>query len=1296
MYNSFINRFLALFLLFFAVHSNLLAVKFYSVNSIFGISTRITNSICKDDNGFIWASSKTGVMRLTDSDYRIYNLPYETTGAISVNLIYQRPNLVAYTNNGQVFNYNPISDRFDLVLNLNNNSSNVDVYTILLSGKGDYWIASNLGLYLYRQGKLLMCDKISEERFSIAWYDDQHLIITTTGGIRLFDTQTLQIKPVFDIHNSGPFIVSSLFVDKEQNTLWMGTLSNGLFSYNFRSKVFSHILSGLLPKQPVLAIEESSDSTLLLGIDGQGIWEIRKNAEQILTVYKENSDDPYSLRGNGVYTIFNDGGKRIWVGSISGGVSFFELGTQHVTQVVHQTNNSNSLVNNDVNSIYEDSTGKIWFATNNGISCWDKAKDKWSNYFGNKLEQAQVFLSLSEDGQGRIWAGSYSSGVYVLDRETGRQLAHYSSDIADSPEVSNFIMYIFKDSQGDLWVGGVNGKYVCYLSKEGKFRIYTEKPLSSFAELAPNQILLGFSYGISLLNKQTGEIKNLLTGLVAQDMLVLNGDIWICTSGDGLVKYHIETGETKKFTTQSGVPSNFINSIAFASGYLWVGTEGGLCRIDPKNETVLTFSSIFPLSGLSYNKSSVCRLKNGQLVWGTNNGAVFFDPASITEAPSVRKIFFQDLMVSGRSIREISSIKLNKPVDSLQSINLKYFQNTISLELLPIGVLSGAKFTYKLDGFDKNWNQPTNNRFITYTNLPSGKFTLKVKLLESSTSKVLSERAIVIHLIPPFWRTAWFWILATILVTGIIFLYLLYYINSLKQKHTEEKIQFFTQTAHDIRTSLTLIKAPVEELNKETGLSVSGRYYLTLALDQARKLTSVVTQLMDFQKVDVGKEHLSLSNIDIVQLISNRVLILDSFAQSKHVELVFSTNSDSYETAVDETKMEKVIDNLISNAVKYSYSESQVLIKLECSPNQWALQVTDHGIGISRKAQRKLFKEFYRCDNAINSKVVGSGIGLLLVKNYVTMHGGSVRCESQENSGSTFQIVVPFRRFVEEKKVISPAIESEMPVYSLMHSGSMFIENENQASKEMKVLVVEDNEDLLNFMVRVLSSDFKVFSVSDGAKAWEFILKHEPDLVVSDVMMPNMDGFELCQTMKSTWETSHIPIVLLTALSGKAEQLHGLGLGADDYLTKPFDMNLLVQRIKSIIRNREVVREKALKLIKVRAEEPVLSNELNDKFVKKMMEVVKANLANAEFNKDEFASAMNISSSLLYKKIKSLTNQSPTDFIKTVRLNHALELLQSRNYTVTEVSELCGFASIGYFSTVFKKHYGKSPTEILE
>ncbi len=1275
------------------------AAKFYSVNSLYGISMRETNYVCKDDNGFVWASSKTGILRLTKDNYHVYRLPYEMTDVIRVRMNYRNSKLYAYTNNGQVFYYNPVLDKFELILSLRRqlHDNDVIIFDMLIDDKGSCWIATSLGLYKFQSGNLTPAFEFSSNRYAINWSDSKNIIVAKEDGIWLFNIDSQEKQHIYENRYSSPFGFITVYSDKNQDKLWLGTVSEGLFVYNYKNGTCSNQLNSVLPKQPILDIEENSDSTCLIGFDGQGIWELDRRNQKVLNIYKESLDVPSSLKGNGVYDLFCDNDRRIWVCTYSGGLSFLDQASPLVNQVVHLSNNTNSLINNDVNNIIEDHSGKLWFATNNGISCWDVATNRWSSFYNDKETQAQVFLSLCEDNQGRIWTGTYASGVYLLDGKTGKELAHYYKNGIGSPILNDFIFNIYKDGSGDIWLGGGSGAIVCYLSRENRFRTYSNEPVGCIAELSDSLLLLGCSYGLSKLNKKTGDIRRILTGLLVRSVLVMGDDVWICTSGDGLVRFNYKTSEMEKFTTKMGLPSNFVNSITFANDYLWLGTENGLCRFNPRNKNALTYSSIYSLSRTSFNNCATSQLKNGQLAWGTNNGVAIFAPNLVNESAAKGKIFFQDLTVAGRSIREIPSFNLNTPVDSLKEINLRYFQNTISIELLSLGQTSGPKFSWKMEGFDQNWSQLSGNNVITYTNIPSGHFILKVRLFDSSWSNVLAERSIKINSIPPFWRTGLFWVLVVLVFSGVFFLYLLYFINRLKQEHTEEKIRFFTNTAHDIRTSLTLIKAPVEELSKEKGLTESGKYYLNLAIEQARHLSSAVTQLMDFQKVDIGKEHLLLSMTDIVKFVSIRQVMLASYAKNKNIELVFNSDRESYLTAVDESKMEKIIDNLISNAIKYSHNNSQISIDLKCEDRKWMLQVKDNGIGITRKAQRQLFKEFYRGDNAINAKIVGSGIGLLLVKNYVDMHGGNISCVSQENIGSTFQVAIP-SKFIQEKSTENYSLSNlSAPSVPLMD----FIpqpepEGEFQTGREMKVLIVEDNDDLLNFMKTTLSVDFKVYTAGDGRKAWEFISKQIPDLVVSDIMMPKMDGFELCKMMKSTYETSHIPIVLLTALSDTTDQLHGLGLGADDYLTKPFDMTLLVQRIKSIIRNREVVREKALKLIKGESNEHILTNELNDKFVKRMIEVARANISETEFDKEEFASAMNVSASLLYKKIKSLTDQSPTDFIKTIRLNHAVELLQTRNYSVTEVSELCGFASVGYFSTVFRKHFGKSPSEILE
>lgn len=1273
-------------------------VKFFSVNALYGISQRVTYSICKDSNGFIWASSRTGIIRLTKYDYHLYQLPYESVDNITVKMMVGNGQLIAYTNNGQIFIYNRIKDRFDLRVNLSKilNIKLLSLNKLLVDPSGVFWIALSTGIYSYRSGELTQVMEMGSERYSMAWMDKEELIITMSNGICLFNTHSLKLDQLYQDNTLAPFQVASILLTRDKSRLWLGTMSDGLFLFDFQTRNMSRILPASFPRQPILDIEEDADASLMIGVDGQGIWKLDKTGNRILDVYKENADDPFSLPGNGVYDVFCDDDHRVWVCTISAGVTFFDQSVPLVRQIVHLTNNQNSLVNNEVNCVIEDRWGKLWFATNNGISCWNVPSGSWKHFYNNKLEQAQVFLTLCEDDQGRIWCGSYSSGVYVLDARTGKEIAHYAQGEKGSPVFSNFIFNIFKDGQGDLWMGGVNGDFVCYSPENEQFRIYPKEPISVFTEISPGKIILGCSYGLNLLDKESGELRKILVGYVVTDILKLNGELWVCTGGEGLLRCDFQGQILEKFGTESGMPSDFINSVQYADTLLWLGTENGLFRFHPENKTVNTFSSDLSLSRLSFNGGTHCRLKNGQLAWGTNNGALLFAPEMIREIPSTGSIFFQDLTISGRSVRDLPGFSLKVPVDSLDQIRLNYTRNTINLELLPLGVSPASKFSWKMEGFDSDWSVPSGNRFVSYTNLPSGKFLLKIKLVDGSLNQLITQRELAVQVIPPYWKRTWFILLVIIAFSGIVLLLLFYYINKLKQKHTEEKVRFFTNTAHEIRTSLTLIKGPVEELDRETDLSVSGRYYLKLAIDQARKLAMVVTQLMDFQKLDVGKERLSLSMVDIVHLISGRCSMFESLAGSRNINIEFNSDRPAFVTAVDELKMEKVIDNLISNAIKYSPPESRVMVDLKCETKRCILQVKDQGIGIPKKAQRRLFKEFYRGENAVNSKVIGSGIGLLLVKSYVKMHGGTISCVSQEDAGSTFQIVLPLREISTlQQKQASPSSKQIIPWSFHTDNGKILAEPHHHSTSDMKLLIVEDNDDLLLFMQNTLGREFYVNTAANGEIAWDYIVKHLPDLVISDVMMPKMDGFELCRLVKSTWETSHIPVILLTALSERTEQLHGLGLGADDYLTKPFDIGLLELRIKSVIRNRALVRGKALKLIRSESSEPLLENKLNDKFVKSIVEAVRKNMSNADFDKDDFASAVNVSPSLLYKKIKSLTGQSPTDFIRTIRLDHARDLLQSRQYSITEVSEKCGFSRVGYFSTVFRKQFGQSPSEII-
>lgn len=1285
-----------LFSIFSSYSSN---VKFYDINSIHGISLREIASVCRDKNGFIWASAKTGVLRLTDSSYHIYQLPYESPNIIYTKLLYENDSLLAFTNNGQIFLYNPVYDRFDLIVDIRKplNDSHLVLNRIAIDKKGAILIAVSSGLYKYQEQKLI---RLGKENYEIVddliWYDDTHLLLAADNGFWMLNTHSLSSRQIYTYDESNSVRVKNLFYDKSNDMLWVGTNSHGLYLYDFSKNSMIKSRVNPFPRQPINAIEANTDSTVMVGIDGQGIWELTKDGHKLLNIYKENADNPLSLKGNGVYDIFLDPQKRVWVSTFSGGLSYFDQRSTDISQLTHQLNHPNSLGNNNVNKILEDSRGNIWFATNNGVSCWNVATDSWRTYYQNLQDQAQVFLSLCEDNNGNIWAGTYSSGVYVIDGKTGKEIAHYASDRSNSNLTNDFIFDIYKDSLGDLWLGSPLGQIFRYVESEKRFVAYPFQPVYAFAELSPNNLLLACTYGLSLMDKHTSDTRTILDGYLLYDLIIIGDDVWMATSGDGLLRYNLRDNSTEKFTTGNGLPSNYVNSIVREGKYLWLGTESGLCRFNIEEKNVAVFSSHPHYFNVSFNQHASIKLKNGKQIWGTSKGVLMFEPDAVLLSSSEGRIFFQDIVISGRSLRNNPHVSIDTPLDELQKISLKYNQNTLTLDFLPIGSTSlYSKFSWKMEGIDEEWTEPSSSRAITYASIPSGDYSLKIRMYDSTLNQIINERSLQIHITPPWWNTVWFRLILFILGVGILLFTLHFYINRIRRQHAEDKIRFFTNMAHDIRTSLTLINAPIEELNKEKDLSSEGLYYLNLATEQSARLSYVANQLLDFQKVDIGKGQLFLVMVDVVKTISQRKSMFEAAAKKNGIKLHFASNKDFYVTAVDELKIEKVTDNLISNAIKYSHPGGEIEINLTCDEHKWILTVRDHGLGISENARKKLFREFYRGDNAVNATIVGSGIGLLLVKNYVAMHGGSVSLESKENEGSLFSISIPYKEVpTSSPRLTGTVVKNVSPILFSSVKEEPSVVNSQENDKREQLLIVEDNEDLNVFLQQSLQNNYRITTAKDGVKAWEIIQTKIPDLVISDIMMPNMDGFELCRLIKATFETAHIPVILLTALNEKSQQLHGLGLGADDYLTKPFDMNLLHQRISNIIQNRKIVREKALRLIDDDESESIYLNELDDQFVKKAVSVVHANIDNDQFNKEAFASEMNVSSSLLYKKIKSLTDLSPIDFIKSIRLNHALKLIQSGKYTITEVSEMCGFSSVKYFSAAFKAHFGKSPSKL--
>ena len=1269
---------------------------FYRMSDIHGTTILGANSVCKDENGFIWVSSKSGVYRFTEDDKRQYSLPYITFDVISVKLLRRKSQLYAYTNNGQFFKYNAVYDRFDFILDLRVllNNEHLVVSDFLIGNEATFYIAATYGLYQFSEERgLKLLNETSEKEHYIEWYNENYFFHGHDGNLFIVDATSGKTDHLLTIESNELVQISQLHFDQKSGQLWIGTNLGKVYYYDVRFDRLVSVKIDNLPCQPVLAIEANTDSTVMLGYDGQGIWELNKKGTKVLSIYREDVDNPGSLAGNGVYDIFKDDKNRIWVCTFSGGVSFFEQSSQAVKSIRHQINKENSLVNNVVNDVFEDSNGDIWFATNNGLSKWKVAQDSWSNFFcRNRSDMSSVFLSIMEDNQGRMWAGTWGSGVFLIDRESGKEIRRFNN-------IGNFIFDTNPDSDGNIWIGGVVENIVRYDVETDEIRKYEDQPVYVIDEYSEDKMLMGVPYGLISVKKNDGLVDVLLKGYIVHDILIDDEVAWCATSGRGLVKFNVEERVVEdEYTVNDGLSSNFVNSITRVNDCFFLGTEGGLCRFSPKEGKVFCYSSVLSLANATFNQDASIVLSSGELIMGTNQGALMFDPDDIEEKQNLDgKIYFQDIIVSGRTIRDSATYNLTVPVDSLQKIVLPYNKNTLTMELLAIGVSEPhTKISWKLVGLEDNWSEPATNRMFTFANLTAGEYELKTRMLNNSLSDVIDERSLTIVIKPAFWNTLWFYLILALLVVGAFYFIFRYHINLIQQLHAREKIRFFTNAAHELRTSLTLISGPVEEIAKESGLSSRVRHFISLANEQVKSLLNTASQLIDFQNIDKGTALVNFQMVNIAQMVEHRVMMFESFARQKNVTLSIITDEKDFFSGVDVNMMEKVVDNLLSNAIKYSHENGNVKVELWRNRKYWFLSVKDDGIGIGRKAQKQLFKEFYRSENAINSGVIGSGIGLLMIKNYTEMHGGKVCFESEENVGTTFTVQIPIR-------IMSKSdVKTDDDPNNLFDQGMPF-DTEKQGctidekvdTKKMSILIVEDNVKLKSFLELSLRDKYNVFTASEGKEALEIVRERHPDIVVSDIRMPGIDGFELCKMLKSNFETSHIPVVLLSAFTTKALQLKGLGLGADAYLTKPFDMSLLEGKIRSIVLNRKAVREKALKLVDFRSEAPLFNNELNDKFVKKALEVVKSNISNLKFGKEEFASEMNVSPSLLYKKVKTLTDQSPSDFIRSVRLNYALDLLQSGEYNVTEVSEKAGFTSVAYFSYAFKKYYGKSPSDAM-
>lgn len=1288
----------------FILSSTLFSISFKEISTDNGLSNRHVFMSAKDNDGYIWFATRTGIDRYNGDKFVHYKLS-DKNGTI-----YEHPRGIFCNYAGElyvfseksVYSYSAELDSFSRVCQIAIDETE-SIITIEFDSSGTLWVGTNTHLYYLTndgQGLHSVKDKISI--YSIT-FDSQNCgwIGTSNGILQLRGIESgnysLQKDEKLDILNSAR--VQSLYQDSLTQFIWIGTFSNGLYRYHKRRGELEQINMPLLTS-PIRTITKIDIDKVWVGVDGAGIFEFDRFDGEFIDEYSQRANGCNYTKADNIYHIL-DNDNSILICTYTDGVFIYNKSRLVSALYDNIKNNSQSLSNNHVNCIIEDSQKRLWMGTNKGISRYDTNSGKWKHFLQENSTRNSIILSLYEGNSGNIWAGGYASEFIYIDK----------NDIVHKPEISlegkklkgrGYAYAIYQDNRDDIWIGGIINNLIKYNTKTKETKEYPIKGISQIAPIGEDKLVIATNGGVIIFDKKNGMTSPLVSknesDILKSNMHTLSfsphnsNTLWIGSEGNGLIKYNLEDSTMVNYRQSSGLSSNTISSIQYDKlGRLWIGTDNGLNCLIPYEERIDVFYKQNELPSNTFNLRSSCLLDNGNIIWGTPSGAFEMNPKEYTpKGDNIHNLRIEEFALFNSPIHPLSdNSPLNKSIDKTDKIELKHNQHSFSFKFMNLGDINSSKdlYSWSLGGFDKVWSTPSESNHAVYTNIPPGNYTFRVKVINGGNTDNSQEREIKITIHRPWWNSWLGWIIYITLGLTLIFYLFKAYRNRLETVESENKIRFFVNIAHDIRTPLTLIKAPLNEIERES-LSDSGRGAVELAQRNIEKLLNMVTQLLDFQKLEREAMTLQVEYTDINSLINGIVSNFEPLARNKsitlHITLLPEEQNHGY---IDQRKITSIVDNLLSNSIKYTCQYGNIWIKCSIKEESLLFEITDDGIGISKGNKKKLFKRFYRADNAVNSKEIGSGIGLLITKRMTLLHKGDISFSSQEGVGTTFRVTIPLNESSYSKtEIIQKEYNQQIEKPSLI--------GEKEDKKRSKLLIVEDNDELRNYLAHFFSSEFNVVESSDGEIALECVNRENPDFIISDVMMPNLSGVELCRELKSNIETCHIPIILLTSLSDREDIINGLNAGADDYITKPFDLSLLNSKIANIMRNRQLFRKKYIDKSAFSDEESIV-NELDKKFMAEVVKNIEENIMDETFSIDNLAVEMAMSRSVFFKKIKSLTGQSPQEFIRDIKMKRAATLLTEKKYTISEIAYLIGYPNAKYFSTAFKKYYGVSPSNYV-
>ncbi len=1263
-----------------------------------GLSSNRTYGAVEDREGFLWISTNKGVDRFDGRHFVHYPLAdMEEIASMGYTFNYiltdHNNNIFVVSNRGFVYRFNRLQDRFQPVKDFKFYNGKY-IAAAFIDGQNHLLLGTPNGLIVYDYStKKFIPTPVKKNVRGIQAFGDGYLLGQTNNIMWL----SKDFKTKHPLGKWNPVLGSQIQVramsyDAFNKRIWFGTQHAGLYYFDLNTKQYKEGNCNLnIRKYPVWDLVQANDTTLLVGTDGAGLFLIDLRNPRDIKQFTHDPDNEKSISSNVIHGILVSREHVYFISTDIGGVDIMNPLLPRFQMLRREKGNRNSLRNNVVRAIVEPSPGIIAFGTEKGVSLWNRKQNRWK-WLGKVTDAGRnrVVTAMTSSKDGSLWVGYFLNNLKIYG-PAAKKYRYLPTILVESRNPK--VMY-FDNEQNALWTGR-SGKQVRLLSYRFNTRVLDRFSLPEVTDLVSfglDKILVSTRKGLYVINKNNNDIKkhidfqdklNRITCLYVDT----RQRIWMGSDGGGLALINLNGKVLKLFNEDKGLASNHIYSIREDDdGRLWAATGAGLSRIDPARSEILNyFASDGAVPG-EFRYNSSCRTGDGRLLFGGTDGVVFFNPATLGKPYLSLNLIFTGLFVNQKKITGENGRILSVPLNKAGSIILHYNEKSFTLTFTNIDFIhpEQARYSWKLEGFDKTWTPLSSEGKAAYSNVPPGKYIFRVKLKPyaiSGQAPVERDIRIIIH--PPLWRTPWAFLVYALLIIAIVLLVLYYNKLMHDMRSARERLRFLVNIAHEIKTPLSLIQAPIGDVIRENKDETIAEK-LNTAMANVRKLQNKIGQFLDFKRIDQIK-NVHLERLDAVAFVKRKIFAFRLLAEKKNLQLNLETGLKKLEVFCDAELLDKILNNLLSNAIKYNKPGGFVNVRILKNEKTWQVQVTDSGIGIPKKEQKKIFRLFFRASNAVSSHAAGSGVGLVLAYDMARALKGSLSFKSREGQGTTFVLTLPLGE-PDKGSVYDEYQEEEEP--------DSATGRENGEKNTFTILVVEDDTDLRQYIKQILEKHYRVLCSSNGQEALLKVQQQLPDLVLSDVAMPQMNGRQLCIGIKSNAATSHIPVILLSGLSSKENILQGLEAGADDYITKPFDSSILLAKIKTLLVNRKTLKEK---FISTTGEglDMEFKNEFDTAFVKKITTLVEENLADPDLSVRMLYSAAGMSRTAFYHKLKSLIDLSPAEFIRMIRLNHAKKLLQTKRYNVNEVAYRCGFTDAKYFSTSFKRQFGKSPSAFL-